>query len=176
MQTTKAKDSYKALIRKRVIQGSFILTKSSEMSSILFASLILVSQVLSGYTLGNVFTIKRNRHVNFNPKFISSWDSFNIPTSMCNRTSMGEQCGPFGAFIDGGHSCECFCPSNRSTFVFHDNKWTCLDNHKVRDLQGKNMQLFLLTESEGCFFQCCQALVHTRELHTCSHRDSLAHN
>ena len=69
------KNSYKALLKKRAVEGFVIVTKSSEMKTILFFSLILVHN----HKLIKVFTIKRNRHVNLNLRSISCWDSFNFP-------------------------------------------------------------------------------------------------
>ena len=99
---------------------------------------LILFQVFISFTQGNVFTIKRNRHVNVTAKHIYSWDSFTIPASICRRMNIDDECGSFNAESDGGQSCSCFCPSNRTTFIFHDNKWTCLENYKIRNLQGKS--------------------------------------
>ena len=97
---------------------------------------VAVFQLFVGITLGNVFVINRNRPSGIQ-LIANSWDSFTIPSTICNRTnSAGDECKRFHA-IDDSRSCSCSCPLERASFVFEDNEWTCLDNAKVRDLQGK---------------------------------------
>ena len=106
---------------------------------------IAVFQLFIGITLGNVFVINRNRPSVF--QIANSWDSFTIPSSICNRTiSAGDECEPFHA-INDNRSCSCSCPLDRASFVFKDNEWTCLENGKVRDLQGKITTTFNFNKS-----------------------------
>ena len=108
------------------------------------ASSILVFQGFFAFAIGNVFVINRNR-----PSGLYQWwrsrDSFKVPTSICNRTSTGSEiCGSFDA-NNGEESCSCSCPRDRATFVFADG-WTCLENSKVRNLQGKSAPLYQITK------------------------------
>ena len=100
----------------------------------IFTSLVTVFQLLIALSFGNDFVIYRNR--SRTNQIWESWDSFRIPSSTCQQTTQGDRCGPFAADIDGKRNCSCLCPSDRSTFVFYDREWTCLDNLIVRDLQG----------------------------------------
>ena len=113
---------------------------SNEAKLTISASSILVFQVFTGFAIGNVFLINRNRP----PGLYQYWhsrDSFKIPSSICNRTSHasgGNECEPFDADFDSNQLCSCSCPDFRASFVFHDGEWACLANSKVRELQGKN--------------------------------------
>ena len=112
--------------------------KSRNVKLILTSSLILICQIFIGYTQGNVYTIQRNRYLDL--RLIYSWDSFMMPTSMCNVTSMDGGCGLFDAVLDTSRSCSCYCPRSRTTFAFKGNKWRCVDNSRVRDVQGKRVK------------------------------------
>ena len=113
-------------------------------------SSILVFHGFFAFAIGNVFVINRNR-----PSGLNQWwwsrDSFKVPTSICNRTSTGSEiCGSFYA-TNGDGSCSCSCPRDRATFVFAEDGWTCLENDKIRNLQGKSViayQINKFTEEE----------------------------
>ena len=100
----------------------------------IFTSLVTVFQFFIAFSLGNDFVIYRNR--SRTNQIWESWDSFRIPSSTCKQTTQGDRCVPFAADIDSERNCSCLCPSDRSTFVFYDREWTCLDNLIVRDFQG----------------------------------------
>ena len=100
----------------------------------IFTSLVTVLQFFITFSFGNDFVIYRNR--SRTNQIWESWDSFRIPSSTCQQTTQGDRCVPFAADIDSKRNCSCLCPSDRSTFVFNDRQWTCLDNLSVRDLQG----------------------------------------
>ena len=101
---------------------------SNEVKSTISASWIFVFQVFIGFAIGNVIVINRGIEV----------DSFKFATSMCNRTSAGSECKPLKADIVADERCFCWCPYTSASLVFHNDKWTCLENRKVRELQGKN--------------------------------------
>ena len=96
---------------------------SNEMKLTILGSLSLLFHGLVGFTLGNVFVIKRNE-----------LDTFKIPSSICDQAATGE-CEPFQA--NRQQSCSCECPGENATFVFDDYKWTCLANGRIRKFQGK---------------------------------------
>ena len=80
--------------------------------------------------------------INRNPQGLP-WlnrDSFKIPSSVCNCTGTSNDCETFEALNYSRYqSCSCYCPSQNSSLVFHNNKWKCLDNSQVRELQGKRI-------------------------------------
>ena len=95
---------------------------------------VTVFQFFIAFSFGNDFVIYRNRL--WLNQIWESWDSFRIPSSICQPTTQGDPCAPFAAAIDSKRNCSCLCPSERSTFVFYEREWTCLDDLSVRDLQG----------------------------------------
>ena len=99
---------------------------------------ILILQIFLGFTSASVFLINRNPP---GQPWLSR-DSFRIPSSLCQRDNTNE-CDTFEALSDKHQNCSCYCPSQNSSFVYHENKWTCLENGKVRDLQGKRIRMAL---------------------------------
>ena len=107
------------------------------MNLTILASSIGILQVFLGFTTANVLLINRNPRGQ--PWF--NRDSFSIPSSLCQQNNGNDECDPFGAIKDKHKNCSCICPAN-SSFVYHSNKWTCLQNGRVRDLQGKRIRQF----------------------------------
>jgi len=100
------------------------------------ASSIIIFQVFLGFTSANVWLINRNPG---GQPWINR-DSFSIPLSLCQQNNGNDECDPFGAINDKHKNCSCICPSQNYSFVYHENKWTCLQNGKVRNLQGKRIR------------------------------------
>ena len=99
----------------------------NEMKLKISASSILAFQAFIGFTQGEVFVISRNGFYD-RRDYVQA-----IPSSVCQNHG----CKQFQAYRSPDGSCFCYCPLENATFVFHDNKWTCLDNGKVRELQGR---------------------------------------
>ena len=103
---------------------------------------ILFIHVYTGFALEkDVFVIYRNtgpRDDSMNGK-----DSFKISPSSCNPVlpSSGDECEPFQADPPTSH-CSCPCPDGRATFVFQKSGWTCLENGRIRVLQGNCMIVY----------------------------------
>lgn len=93
---------------------------------------ISVFQLLIAFTFGHDFVINR--------KIFR--DCFGIPTPKCIVTSSNDTCKPFQA-REFKQDCTCYCPDGKNTFVLHNNVWTCLDNGKIRELQGKRIGIVL---------------------------------
>ena len=95
-----------------------------------------ILQVFQGFTTAKVLSINRNRR---GQPWINK-DSFSIPSSLCLQNNGHDECEPFRALNDKHQNCSCYCPSQNSSFVYHSNGWTCLQNGRVRDLQGKRIR------------------------------------
>jgi len=111
---------------------------SNEVKFTISASSFLLSyflQVFIGFTSGNVFVIRRNGYSGI-------FDSFTVPSSICTKPKY-EFCPPFQANKFDDQDCSCYCPGGKNTFVFHDDGWTCLENGKLRELQGKKAGILL---------------------------------
>ena len=71
-------------------------------------------------------------------------DAFKIPASICKRNGAqsGSDCKSFYA-LDRARDCSCMCPAKNATFAYHDRRWSCVENRKLRrDLtQGKRILL-----------------------------------
>ena len=106
------------------------------MNLTILASSIGILQVFLGFTTANVLLINRNS----SGKPWINRDSFTIPSSLCQQNNGHDECEPFRALNDKHQNCSCYCPSQNSSFVYHSNKWTCLQNGRVRDLQGKRIR------------------------------------
>lgn len=89
---------------------------------------ILVFQLLIAFTFGNGLVINRKIFRDF----------FRIPSSKCILTNSNGICTPFQA-REFEQDCTCYCPDGKNTFVLHNNVWTCLDNSKMRELQGRRI-------------------------------------
>ena len=104
---------------------------------------ILILQVFLRLASTNVFLINRNPP---GQPWLSR-DSFRIPSSLCHRNNTNGECDLFKALGYKHQNCSCYCPSQNSSFVYHENKWTCLKNGKIRNLQGKRIRMVLYFSS-----------------------------
>ena len=120
------------MLRNQPRNLSLILVIMSNQFKLYTSALsILVFQLLIAFTIGNAFVINRK----------ISTDFFGIPTSKCIITSSNDTCKPFQA--RKLQDCTCYCTDAENTFVLHNNVWTCLDNGKIRELQGKRIGIVL---------------------------------
>ena len=86
--------------------------------------LALIVQCCINITFGQAFDITRASH---------GRDGFNMPASICKRDdpASGSGCGSFYA-VDGVRDCTCLCPAKNATFTFHNKRWSCVENRKLR--------------------------------------------
>ena len=114
----------------------------NEMMLTILISSILVFHTFVGYALEDVYVITRNS--GSKDQVWNGKDSFEIPPSKCNSltTSIADECERFGADAPASDlpKCCCPCPGGSPTFAFLTNKWACLDNTFIRDLQGTKMK------------------------------------
>ena len=86
--------------------------------------LALIVQCCVNFAPGQAFVITRASH---------GRDAFHIPASFCKRNGAqsGRDCKSFYA-VDGVRDCSCMCPAKNATFAFHDRRWSCVENRKLR--------------------------------------------
>ena len=125
---------------ERIDARIIVVLMPNKMKLTILASSIVILQVFLGFTSANVWLI--NRTLTREPWL--NRDSFSIPSSLCHQNNGNDACYPFGALSDKHKNCSCYCPFQNSSFVYHENKWTCLQNGKVRKLQGKRTRQFRL--------------------------------
>ena len=97
--------------------------------------LALIVQCCINFASVQAFVITRASH---------GRDAFKIPASICKRNGAqsGSDCKSFYA-LDRARDCSCMCPAKNATFAYHDRRWSCVENRKLRrDLtQGKRILL-----------------------------------
>lgn len=107
----------------------------------LLSILALVGAFL-GFTSGNVFVMYKSRFTDDDDDDDDPWkrsyESFQIPASICNQTIGGVVCGQYNA-VANPEECSCNCPRENASFFYDGNDWTCQPDSRVRDFQGKNM-------------------------------------
>ena len=86
--------------------------------------LALIVQCCINFASGQALVITRASH---------GRDAFHMPASICKRNGAqsGSDCKSFYA-VDGARDCSCMCPAKNATFAFHDRRWSCVENRKLR--------------------------------------------
>ena len=86
--------------------------------------LALIVQCCINFAPGQAFVITRAGH---------GRDAFRIPTSIYkhNGAQSGRDCKSFYA-VDRASDCSCMCPAKNATFAYHERRWSCVENRKLR--------------------------------------------